>query len=374
MPTTRFVRVVLSALFTLLALAASPAPAAAQGSGARTIDDLRGRRVTLKAPAQRLLIDDGRYLIALSIVHSNPGSLIAAWPRDINRIGQQAYQQLRAKHPGLDTLPQVASSAGTFSLEGALAARPDVAVFTLGRGPSDVQIGQMESAGITVVFIDFFTQPFANLERSLMVLGSLVGRDAQAQAFVDYRRKHMERIRSRVATATGERPKVFIEAHAGQTPECCNSLGKGNVGEYITFVGGHNIGADVLPGPFGKLNVEYVLAQNPAVYIATGGPHLEKTGGLVVGPGYSTDRARASLVAITQRPVLAQLPAVKAGRVYGLSHQLLNSPLDLIAVEALATWIRPDLFKDVDPSATLTDLNTKFLTFPLEGQYWVGMR
>ena len=346
----------------------------ASAQTARTVEDLRGRRVTLGGPATRLLIDDGRYLIALALMHPNPGSLVAAWPHYTNRLGQQAHQQLKARHPSLDTLPKVASSAGTFSLEGALAARPDVAVFTLGHGPTDTQLQQLESAGVKVVFIDFFTQPLANLERSLQVLGTIVGREAQAEAFVTYRRTRMARIRDRVAASKAARPKVFVEAHAGMSAECCNSLGKGNVGAYITFVGGHNIGADVIPGAFGRLNVEYVLAQNPAVYIATGGPHLEKTGGLVVGPGYSLERARASLVGVTKRPVLSQLGAVRNGRVYGLSHQLLNSPLDLIAVEALASWIRPDLFADTDPSATLAEINRRFMAFPLEGLYWVPLR
>lgn len=347
---------------------------AADAAAAITVQDVRGRSVSLAKPAQRVLIDDGRYLVALALIHPEPASLIAAWPRDIDRIGDQFHKQLKARTPGLDSLPQVSSSAGTFSLERVLEVRPDVAIFTLGRGPTDAQIAQMESAGIPVLFIDFFSHPFENLERSLLLLGQAIGRAPQAQAFVDYRRAHMARIAAKVKAAASARPKVFLEAHAGMSADCCNSPGKGNVGDYITFVGGHNIGADVLPGTFGKLNVEYVIAQAPAVYIATGGPHLEKTGGFVVGPGYTVDRSRQSLAAMAARPTLAQLPAVRGGRVFGLSHQLLNSPLDLLAIESLAAWIRPDLFKDVDPAATLREINAKFLAVPLEGSYWVALR
>jgi iron complex transport system substrate-binding protein len=158
------------------------------------------------------------------------------------------------------------------------------------------------------------------------------------------------------------------------TPDCCNSPGKGNIGDYITFVGGHNIGADVLPGAAGRVSVEYIVSQNPEVYIATGGPHLEKTGGLVLGPGYSVDRARAALRKMTERPGISLIPAVKAGRVYGLAHQLLNSPLDILAVEALARWIHPDLFRDVDPDRTLAEMNRRFLVVPLDGVQWIALR
>jgi iron complex transport system substrate-binding protein len=349
-------------------------PLASQAGASVAVKDVRGRSVVLSRPAQRLLIDDGRYLVALALIHPEPASLIAAWPRDVNRIGEQMHAGFKARTPGLDQLPQVSSSAGAFSLERVLDVRPDVAIFTLGLGPTDAQIQQIEAAGIPVVFIDFFSHPFENLEPSLLALGQIVGREEKARAFIAFRRARLSRIADRVKRSSGAPPRVFLEAHAGMSADCCNSPGKGNVGDYIAFVGGHNIGADVLPGTFGKLNPEYVIAQQPAIYIATGGPHLEKTGGLVVGPGYTSERARQSLAAMAARPVIAQLPAVRDGRVFGLSHQLLNSPLDLLAVESLAVWIRPDLFKDVDPASTQREINARFLAVPLEGACWVSLR
>ncbi|MHB1328545.1 MAG: ABC transporter substrate-binding protein [Gemmatimonadales bacterium] len=352
--------------------------AASVGAQPVTVTDVTGRVVTLPKPASRVLIDDGRYLVALSLIHPDPVSLIAAWPRDINRIGQRTYDQFRAKFPAIERIPQTSSSSssgGGFSLEKALAVRPDVAVFMAGTGPSPDQVQRFESAGIAVVFIDFFSHPFTNLEPSFLILGKLVGRERQAQAFVDFRRERTKRIADRLAgRGSAARPKVFVEVHAGMSEECCHSPGKGNIGDYITFVGGHNIGADVLPGPSGRLNVEYVVAQDPAVYIATGGPHLERAGGFVVGPGYTTERSRASLTKMTERPGIGLLKTVRNGEVHGLSHQLLNSPLDILAIEALAKWVHPALFKDLDPAATMAEINRKFLAVPLEGNYWVDLR
>ena len=85
---------------------------------------------------QRILIDDGRYLVALSLIHPEPA--VGA-----GRLAE-GHQPHRRPHlrsvssrsfPTLDRVPQVSSSAGTFSLEKALAVKPDVAVFTLGLGP-----------------------------------------------------------------------------------------------------------------------------------------------------------------------------------------------------------------------------------------------
>ncbi len=338
-----------------------------------TVQDLKGRTVTLAKPASRILIDDGRYLIALSLIHPDPVSIIAAWPRDINRVGALTYQRYLEKFPKIADIPQVASSASTFSLEKVLAVKPDVAVVSLGPGPSDADVKRCEAAGIPVVFIDFFTHPFENLERSLTILGEISGRQAQTKAFIDFRKQHMNAITQKVKTAK-ENPKVFLEVHAGMSGECCNAPGKGNIGDYINVVGGHNISADILPSTYGKVNIEYVISQNPKVYIATGGPHLEKTGGLVVGPGYTPDRSRASLQKILQRPGFASLSAAKSGNVHGLSHQLLNSPLDILAVEALAKWIHPDLFQNIDPAKTMAEINERFLAVPIDGTNWINLR
>jgi iron complex transport system substrate-binding protein len=339
------------------------------------LTDIRGRTVTLTAPAKKIVIDDGRYLIALALIHPDPVSLLAAWPKDVNRIGPQTYERFLERFPALGTLPVIASSAGSFAVEPILDAAPDVAVLSSEAGPTDAQIAQIEAAGTKIVFIDFFVHPFQNLVPSLRILGQVTGRDDAAAAFLAFRAAHVKVIADRVATLPQDkRPTVFLEAHAGISADCCNSPGKGNVGDYIDFVGGHNIGADVIDRSFGKLNLEYLLERDPDIYIATGGPHLEKVGGLVIGPGYSAERARAALAKMAARRGIARLSAVRRGDVHGFAHQLLNSPLDILAVEVFAKWIHPKLFADLDPQATLDTINTRFLAVPLPGTYWVDLQ
>jgi len=353
--------------FALLALAQ---PALADIA----LKDVTGREVRLAAPAKRLLIDDGRFLIALALIHPDPVSLIAAWPRDINRIGKATFEAYRAKFPTIDNLAKVASSAGSLSVEQVVAARPDLAVFSLGAQPSDEERARIEAAGIPVVVIDFFVHPLTNLEPSLALLGAATGREAQAQEFLAFRRAHLDAVKAKLADLKGsERPRVFLEPHAAMTADCCNSPGKGNVGDIIEADGGTNIGAAVIPRAFGKLNLEYVVAQDPQVYIATGGSHMEGTAGLLIGPEYSLERARQTLKGVVSRPGFSGFAAVKDKRVHGLSHQLLNSPLDLITVEILAKWIHPGRFADLDVGKTVAEVNQRFLAVPIEGPNWVDL-
>lgn len=345
---------------------AAPAPV--------SVIDITGRTITLPRPAKRLLIDDGRYLIALSLMVDDPVALVAAWPHDVHRLGDAAYEAYRSRFPAIADKPRIASSSESLSVEQILDVAPDVAVFRSGLGPSPEQVRLIEAAGIGVVFIDFFSQPLENLEASLAILGKLIGAEERAQAFIDFRKARVGRITDRIAATPGlVRPRVFLEVHAGLT-ECCNSPGRGNVGNYIELVGGHNIGAEVLPGAFGKLGIEFIIDSEPDIYIATGGPQTEKAGGFVIGPQFSPEQSRASLAKMAARPGIASLPPVERGEVRGLAHQLLNSPLDILVAERLAKWIHPELFADVDPDATLAELNARFLAVPIAGPNWIELR
>lgn len=338
------------------------------------LKDLRDRPLAITPPVGKLSIDDSRFLIALSLIHPDPVSLLAAWAGDVNRLSPEIYAAYVEKSPALATLPKTPSSASAFNVEAVLGAQPQVALVSLDSGPTDAQAAQLEQADVRVAYIDFFQHPFENQSRSLSLLGSLIGREEQAEAYNAFRAAKLKVISDRVAGLKDEqKPTVFLEAHAGNGPDCCNSVGAGNIGDYLTFVGARNIGAEVLKQPSGKLNLEFVVERDPDIYIATGGPHLEKTGGFVVGPKYDAGTSRASLRRVADRRGLSTLKAVREGKVHGLSHQLINSPIDIVATEVLARWIQPELFADLDPRATLNTINERFLAVPYRGDYWTDM-
>lgn len=371
--------VALSRRSTLLGLGGlSLLAACGQGEQAATgvsaLKDLRDRPVQPLAPGGRISIDDGRYLIALALIHPEPVSLLSAWSGDVNRISPDMYKAFVEKFPTLATLPKIPRSGEPFNLEAVLAARPATAVVSVDSGPRDEQAAQLQAAGVPVAFIDFFNHPFENQARSLALLGALIGRSEQAEAFNAFKKARLDAISAKVATVPMERrPTVFLEPHAMITPDCCNSPGKGNIGDYIAFVGGRNIGADVLNQPVGKLNLEYVIQRDADLYIATGGPHMAKAGGFVVGPDFTPEQSQAGLRRVVARPGISTLKAVREGRAHGLSHQLINSPIDIVATEILARWIHPELFGDLNPRATLDEINQRFLAVPYRGDYWADL-
>lgn len=368
-------RALLLGAAALLAGAGASACTRREGGGASSLlTDLRDRPLAITPPVTKLSIDDSRFLIALSLIHPDPVSLLAAWAGDVNRLSPEIYAAYLAKSPALANLPKTPSSAAAFNVEAVLGAQPQVALVSLDSGPTDAQAAQLEQAGVRVAYIDFFQHPFENQSRSLTLLGAMIGREEQAEAYNAFRAARLKTISDRVAgLKDDQKPTVFLEAHAGNGPDCCNSVGAGNIGDYLTFVGARNIGAEVLKQPSGKLNLEFVVERDPDIYIATGGPHLEKVGGFVVGPKYDVETSRASLRRVAGRRGLSTLKAVRESRVHGLSHQLINSPIDIVATEVLARWIQPELFADLDPRATLNTINERFLAVPYRGDYWTDL-
>lgn len=363
--------------FLVLASIAGLRPDAARGGDRIVVTDIAGRSVTIERPAKRIILGEGRQLLALALLHPDPVSMLAGWPGDLKRQDEATYELYRKRFPGLDAVPLIGrGSVDTFSIEQALAAAPDVAILSGGYGPS-VQsteiVSRLEAAGVAVVFIDFIAKPLENTLPSIRILGRILGREPEADAYAAFYKSRMDRIAGRLAESRPNLPSVLMHAHAG-LGDCCNSPARATIGAFIDAAGGVNIAADVLKQPFGQLNPEYVIERDPDIYVGTGGVHLIGKGGLVMGPAIAEGTAREALAAVVRHPVLAGLRAVSEERVYGIWHIFNNLPMNFLAVEALARWFHPALFADVDPDESLRTLNERFLPVPLEGIYWISLK
>lgn len=345
-----------------------------------TLHDLAGQEVTLPGPAKRVLLGEGRFIQALFLLErQDPVPLVAGWMGEFKRLDPQGYAQAVARFPAIEKIPVVgASSAESFSVERALALHPDLVVLSAAGGHSPGKesevVAQFRRAGVPVLFIDFRAHPLENTPASLRALGKALGREKQAEEFLAWRQEHMDRIAHTLVQAKPAAPTVLMELRAGGGRECCGSPGNGNLGEFIAFAGGTNIGAAVIPGPLGPLNLEYVIAQDPAVYIATGGTNATDDTAPHVGPGVTPEEAQAGLRGTVARPGIAGLTAVKEGRAHALWHSFYDSPYNLLAAEALARWLHPALFADLDPAATQEEMNRRFLAVPMDGTFWASLK
>lgn len=343
-----------------------------------TVHDIEGRDVRFDKPAEHIVLAEGRQLIALSLLDDHPAHWLLGWGSDMKRY-QALYSIYQKRAPELDDLPIVGDGPGpgSIAVERIISLNPDAVVLSRSQVPvnqAQELIHQLDAAGIPVVFIDFAADPLNDTVPSLRALGTLLGREEQANRYIEFYEARRQNILHRVDQQGGSSsPTVMIEAHAGMG-ECCNSPGQGSFDHFVTRLGADNIGAEVLKGKSGRIDPEYVLTRDPDVYIATGGSYLRNTGGLVLGPGVDVKEAHASLKRILKRPLIGYLSAVENGRVHGLYHHLINTPLNILVLEQMAHWLYPGEFADMDAAETLKEINERYISDPVNGTLWIDLK
>lgn len=362
-------------LLALLILLAAPAAAETV-----TVTDLAGRSVAVAQPVERILLGEGRYLTALAILdRDDPVRRLAGMLGEYERLDPAGYRQYLERFPRLTEVPRIGHASGqTVSVEKAVASGARVAFLGLGgHGPSlrtPEIVAQLEAAGTAVAFIDFRRDPLANTPRSIEVMGRILGREAEAAAFAAYYREQLARVDAGLAGVGDDRPTVFLESRVGLSEQCCESMARGMLASLLDRAGGANIADPLLPGTVGTVSLEYLLTHPPDVYIGTaiGNPGADGAR-IQLGAGAGRDAARASLARAMARPGIAGLPAVRQGRAYAVWHHFYNSPLQVAAVQAMAKWLHPARFADLDPEATLRAMHERFLPIPYRGTYWIGL-
>ncbi len=374
-----FLRAILGA--AALAASLSMAPASAWAAKV-SVTDVLGRKVEVEAPVQRVILGEGRqmYFVA-ALDKDDPFKRVVGWRDDLSKADPDSYKQYLARYPVIARLPSFGGmKEGAFDIEQAIALKPDVLFLNVeAKVASDEAslVDKLAAVGIPVVYVDFREKPFQNTEPSMRVIGKLFGKEKLAEDFISFRAAEIARVTDRLAKTPGlKRPLVMMERAGGYSDDCCMSFGSENFGKMVEIAGGKNFASDLIPGTFGTVNPEAVVAANPEVVIITGGNWgAYVPGGAWVGLGPGTDavEARRKLSGLAMRPAFSQTQAVKNGRVHAIWHQFYNSPYQFVAIQEIAKWLHPELFKDVDADATLKTLHERFLPLPYEPGYWVSL-
>ncbi|WP_424986963.1 ABC transporter substrate-binding protein [Microbulbifer sp. S227A] len=336
------------------------------------VTDITGREVTLAAPATRIVLGDARHVVVLGMIDDNPVSRIVGWRQD-KALDPARMAALRAKFPAIDDIAPVGAGNRRLSVESTIALAPDLVVLSLidARDPrSEQALLQLEAAGIPVIFVDFFSHPLENTTKSISILSRVIGGGDKAEALVDYYETHLATIRDRLEQADPPRPDVFVQVHA--TPDqCCATVGGGVFHDFVTAAGGHNLGADAVPGIMGNVGLENLIAMDPDFFLASGGAHLRARDGLVLGAGIDRAEARDSFAALLAAPGLRDLRATETGNAMGFWHLFNDSPMHIALIEHLARRFHPTLFADLDPAATLREMQERFAPVSVAGTWWI---
>ncbi|MGP4802602.1 ABC transporter substrate-binding protein [Agrobacterium cavarae] len=347
-----------------------------------TVKDVTGRDVEVNVPVKHVILGEGRQIYFLAALDkSNPFEHVVGWRDDLPKADPETYEAYLAKYPDIAKLPKFGGMKdGTFDIEQAVALKPDVILMNIDAKTATEEAGYIEKlgkVGIPLVYVDFREKPMENTEPSMRLMGKLMGKEAVAEDFIKFRSDSIKRVTDVLEKENPKKPVVFVERAGGYSDDCCMSFGNENFGKMVEIAGGINMAKGIIPGTFGTVNPEQIIASNPDQIIITGGKwDAYVPGGNWVGVGYGADlkEARRKLEALTKRPGFTGVKAVENGNVHAIWHQFYNNPYQFVAIQEIAKWLHPDLFKDLDPEATFKELHERFLPLEYKPGYFVSLK
>lgn len=366
------------AILACIGLAATLSPAWAENIA---VTDVAGREVVVDAPVDRVILGEGRQIYLVGALDSDdPFQRIVGWREDFLQADPDNYEIYLEKFPKMADIPTFGGfKDSTFDVEQAIALDPDIILMNIEAKQateSAQYIEKLAAVGIPLVYVDFRENPLVNTEPSMRLIGQLFDKEDEAEAFIDYRNRQIKRVTDVIAAASPERPTVFIDRAGGYSDDCCMSFGDDNFGQYVEMAGGINIAGDLIPGTFGNLNPEQIIASNPQHVVVTGGnweAYVPGGSWVGVGPGADSGAVLRKLEALTHRTAMTGIAAVENDQFHAIWHQFYNSPYQFVAIQQLAKWLHPDLFADLDPVATFAELHDRFLPVSYTPGYWASL-
>ncbi|MEH0293185.1 MULTISPECIES: ABC transporter substrate-binding protein [Agrobacterium] len=347
-----------------------------------TVKDVTGRDVEVNVPVSHVILGEGRQIYFLAALDKeNPFQHVVGWRDDLAKADPETYAAYLAKYPEIAKLPTFGGMKdGTFDIEQAVSLKPDVILMNIDAKTATEEAGYIEKlakVGIPLVYVDFREKPMENTEPSMRLMGQLTGKEKIAEDFIKFRADSIAKVTDTLEKANPKKPVVFMERAGGYSDDCCMSFGNENFGKMVELAGGINMAKDIIPGTFGNVNPEQIIASNPEQVIITGGNwNGYVPGGNWVGVGYGADlkEAHRKLENLTKRPAFTGVQAVKDGNVHAIWHQFYNNPYQFVAIQEIAKWLHPDLFKDLDPEATFKELHARFLPLDYKPGYFVSLK
>lgn len=338
-----------------------------------TVTDVLDREVEVPAKAERILL--GFYFEDFFAV-GGPDAYdrVVAISREAweswRNLQWQAYVEAVPRIAELTDVGEV--EAGTFSLETAIAAKPDVAIFAAWQYDAlGDAADRLEAAGVPVVVLDYNAQTVQKHVTSTQILGDILGQEERAKALVDLYAGSIADIEKRL-DGIEARPRVYVELARKGSGEVDNSYGDTMWGKLIETAGGANIAKNQI-AKWGPLSPEYVLAEDPEMILLAGSGWATRGEAVLMGPGIEAETSHKRMRPYLNRAGWDGLAAVKAGEVHAIYHGGARTLYDFAFLQYIAKSLHPERFEDVDPKANLDAFFADYMPIRFDGTYMTAL-
>lgn len=354
----------------LAAALASPFLSRRSQAALPPITDALGRTIVLQRPAERIVLGFN-YEEFTAIAGPAGWDRVVGFAKTLWSEWRTAiYRRYLAQIPRLAELPDVGNTEdANFSLEKVLSLRPDLVIMAEWSFNSLApQVRQLEALGIPVMVIDYNAEIPARHVASTLAMGIATGNAERARALAELYAGKIADIHRRVTGTTGK-PKVYLELGMGGAGVVGNTYWKSMWGPLLDFVGADNIATGHIPGGWGPLNPEYVLAANPDAIFIAGSSWVGKPASVVTGFDATLEATRASLAPYAKRQGWPELKAIRDGQLFAIEHGLSRALFDYAATYYIAKQIFPAPFSDIDPVEELRQYHQRYLPVKFEGTW-----
>lgn len=341
------------------------------------VTDALGRNVKVTSPVQRVALNFNFEEFTAVAGKDNWAKVVGISRAPWESWRPVIFKRYGAVIPNLQAMPDIGhSDDGTFSAEKVIALKPDV-LFVAEWTYKALQTAreQIEAAGIPIVVIDYNAQLLERHMASTRAIGRVMGTQARGEELALFYEREYNGVMARIAKSGVTAPKkVYVELGQAGANTVGNSYSGTMWGKLLTSMGAVNVADGKLPGPWGPVNAEAVIADNPDLIFIAGSSWVNKPQAVKTGYEATPDITRKTLEPYAQRAGWANLKAVKNSEVHAIEHGLCRTLVDFVAMQYIAKRLYPDAFKDVDPEAALKAFHAKYLPVAYAGTWMLPFK
>ncbi|MBQ4415074.1 MAG: ABC transporter substrate-binding protein [Methanomicrobium sp.] len=219
-------------------------------------------------------------------------------------------------------------------LETIITLSPDVVIAYSSSKPKNADA--IKAANIPIVYIDCY-KPMT-ICQDVRELGKLVGNPEKAEEFCEYYEGIMDTLSGRISNVTAEHPRVFCEGNTDYS-----AMGVGSAMDLLlNIVNGVNIVEAEYTSSTMKVSPEWIIDQNPAVYIK------------VTNHANMAD-AENRYNAIASRTGFPGIRAIEDNRLRLIDSGITYGPRSFAGAASFAKMLYPEEFKDLSVEDMLND-------------------
>jgi len=337
-----------------------------------TYTDMVGRKVKLTTDVKKIVIIRTMDIYTMAaILGTEMDQKLIGVGTSFKDTDIDGYKKLSEVYKNLDSMVKVGSIYDdAISLETVVKLQPDIII-------ADKQfqgyacLDKMIAAGLPVVFTDINTDPFHGIQKSMKMLGKMLGKEKKVNEMVDYSNAKTDDVLKKIDSLTAskvKKPKLYFEC-GNVSPTEMGSTG-GNItsgwGYLWNRLGANSIGA---ASDSKAMNPEQVLVSNPDV-IVIGGANWNPDGNIMRLGFYATKQSASQhLDLYTKRAGWTDLTAIKTGRLHSIHYNYFIRPYNFAGVESMAKFLYPKEFKDLNPEKDVAEFFDKYMPVKYSGIY-----